>query len=948
MRRSPFRRTRLSFLRAEHLEDRSVPAGNVTASIFEDYDGARILELLGDTEDNRIILRGIAPGVVQVQGHSTTINGGKGSLIFSDLNGLFATLSIGNDTIRTHDLKLETVYLDGGFGDDEIRIQSTTLADGLRDASLVVTGDPEVVVVPPDTLVNGRDKIELTGTRISSSGQYAPIIIYGDSVEDLDTPDDIRLSDTRLTFHGEGDHSANIFGGYYGESRGTAGDMITVTDFRSETLGGGEYSNSGLYVQGSSGDDTIRFTGIDLMHVGTGGLNFASLDLFGSSGFDRLDATGVTISTTGPADSYQFFMSNFWCEDIRFRDWYVAITSQLDFSFGLLPFQPSFLGVHNLELRDVRMRTPEGGGNIRIDQMDPDTGEVGFATNILFDNLQIDQEVESPFGLSCMYESYSGDDTIRIRNSRMPNFGVYGYDGTYDGSTGSGDVLIESSELGGLGLALDFLAETDDTVRIRNSTIRDEATVRTYGGNDSIQVIDSMFGGRLNVEGGAGDDGITVTGCTFTGSPMIEIMGDSGYQSYYSAAGDDTIRVRNCTLDAYDPDGVGISGYFYIVGDYIDGPDTFVGGNDVIELSDITATSSSTAYSDLSVIVYGASVSGGGTLIGGDDEITVRNVRLHSTGVGVDSFASAFLDVTGGIVSGNGTLIGDNTHLRVRDIEMVAGGDGGSDAWARVAGEVCSADYFSNELPTVIGGNDEIEVANCDFRSDGYFSASVNGELGINQLCVIGGNDVITLTGINVVSAQPFGFGVSGESGTLVDSSGLSDTISLRDVSLRQVSLVPVEYGDVELIIYADMYGTAGDDRVTLDNVTTEIVAEVLYDTYEWVWVFAEGGNDEVVIRNCSGKEFFVSLGDGDDAVTVKGVETERLFLLGEAGDDELTVRESTFTTLFADLGDGDDTATLINNTATESIAVNGGSGFDMLFVWNNVTPMLVFEGFED
>jgi hypothetical protein len=100
-----------------------------------------------------------------------------------------------------------------------------------------------------------------------------------------------------------------------------------------------------------------------------------------------------------------------------------------------------------------------------------------------------------------------------------------------NGIDGTADVLIEGSELGGLGLTLgegEYLAEAPDTVRIRNSTIRDYAGILTFGGNDIIEVSDSMFGGPLNVEGGAGDDGITVTGCTFTGSAQIDIMGDGG------------------------------------------------------------------------------------------------------------------------------------------------------------------------------------------------------------------------------------------------------------------------------------------------------------------------------------------------------------------------------------------------------------------------------------
>lgn len=911
-----------SALKVEHLEDRTVPAGDVTANILTDPDGFRTLYLQGDTADNRVTLRQLPTGVLQVHGISTTINGGKGVVSFANVHGLVASFSTGNDTVRTMNLRMQTVSLDGGFGDDDLAMLNTTLTDGIRAASLVVTGDPDVTVVPPDTLVNGRDKIDLAGTRISSGGgSFFPIVVYGDSIEDLDTPDDIRLTDTRLTFHGNGNHEVEIYGGFYGESRGTAGDAITVTDFRSETVGGGEFSGSGLNVYGSSGDDAIRLSGLDVTVIGTGGSNYCGPSVYGGSGFDRLDATDVTISATGPADSYQYFFPSFECEDVQFRDWDVAITSRLDESGGFIlpPFQPGFYGVHNLELRDVRMTTPEGGGYIYIDSVDPVTGADGFATSILFDNVQIEQEVESPFGMPCLYESFSGSDTVRILNSRMPSFGVL-----KRGTDGSADVLIEGSELGGLGLTLgegDYLAKATDTVRIRNTTIRDSAGILTFGGNDTIRVSDSMFGGRLNVQGGAGDDGITITGCTFTGSPEIRIFGDAGgFEAFYSAAGNDTIRVRNCILDAQDPDGVGVFASVLIGGDVVNEPgSTFVGGNDVIEVTDFTATVTSTAnYTDLFFSVFGESVESGATLVGGHDEITLRNVNLHVTGVGPTSYASAELYVTGGAISGDSTLVGSNDTIRVRDVSVIT--DGATDpnvgfnfADVQIVGSEFYRDFFSDDLPTLVGGNDLIEVTNGYFRSSGGVFANFAGDFTYYDMSVTGGNDVITLANVATISGFAQTLSVSGEAGQLINSSGLDDTITMTNVSSVHILEDESEFGDAELYVY----GGEGDNRMTLVNVTTGIVGTPL-DSYEVMDVSAGSGNNVVSIRESStGGQFFAYIGDGDDTLTItdstfaitrislgggddtaviSGLTTADLDLQGGAGDDELTVREANFT----------------------------------------------------
>lgn len=957
------------------LEDRSVPAGDVTANILTDPDGFRTLYLQGDTADNRVTLRQLPTGVVQVHGVSTTINGGKGVVTFANVDGLAASFSTGNDTVRTMNLRMQTVSLDGGFGDDDLAMLNTTLADGIRDASLFVSGDPDVTVVPPDTLVNGRDKITITGTRISSGGSFFPIVVYGDSFADLDTPDDIRLTDTRLTFHGNGNHEVEIYGGFYGESRGTTGDAITVTDFRSETVGGGEFSGSGLNVYGSSGDDAIRFSGIDVTVVGTGGSNSIGPNVYGGGGFDSLDATDVTISATGPVDSYQYFLPAFRCEDVRFRDWDVSVTSQLDESGGffILPFQPSFYGVHNLELRDVRMTTPEGGGFVTIDSVDPFTGEDGFAANILFDNVQIEQEVESPFGLTCLYESFSGDDTVRILNSRLPYFGVLKY-----GTDGSADVLIEGSELDELGLTLgewDYLAEANDIVRIRNTTIRDSMVMLTYGGNDAIEVSDSMFGGRLDVEGGAGDDDITVSGCTLSGSPEIRISGDAGrFGSFYSAAGNDTIRVTGCTLDAQDPDGVGVFGTVGIFGDVVNEPGTFVGGNDVIEVSDFTATVSSTAdYTDLGIFITGESVSNGATLIGGHDKITIANMNLNVIGVGPTSYASAALYVTGGGIDDDSTLVGSDDIIRVRDVSIMTDGaptdlNGGSINFTdvQIVGTFVFTDYFSDERPTIIGGNDVIEVTNGHFQSSGGVAATFAGEFGYGDLSITGGNDVLTLTDVATISGFGHSMIVGGEYvyGEFIDSSGLADTITLTNVSAVHVLEDESEFGDAELYVV----GYEGDNTISLDNVTTAIIGSPL-DSYEVLSVDGANGNNVVTIRESStGGQFFAYFGDGDDSLTITdstfaitgislgngndtavitGLTSTDFDLQCGAGDDELTVRDSTFTSLTADLGDGDDTAVIENNTATVSIAVSGGAGWDTLVAWGNIAPDLFFDDFE-
>ncbi len=106
----------------DRLEDRTVPAGNVTAT----FSGG-MLRILGDAEDNQISIVGDGKGNVTVSGsNDTTINGQEGPISFSKVRkSLEVWMRAGDDSVTISHLKLlRTAFVHLGEGNDTLNVDS--------------------------------------------------------------------------------------------------------------------------------------------------------------------------------------------------------------------------------------------------------------------------------------------------------------------------------------------------------------------------------------------------------------------------------------------------------------------------------------------------------------------------------------------------------------------------------------------------------------------------------------------------------------------------------------------------------------------------------------------------------------------------------------------------------------------------------------------------------
>lgn len=106
----------------DRLEDRTVPAGNVSVSY---NDG--LLRILGDAEDNQISILGDGNGNVTVTGlGDTTLNGATNELNFSGVKkSLEVWMRAGDDSITISNLDLKrTAYIHLGEGDDLLNVNA--------------------------------------------------------------------------------------------------------------------------------------------------------------------------------------------------------------------------------------------------------------------------------------------------------------------------------------------------------------------------------------------------------------------------------------------------------------------------------------------------------------------------------------------------------------------------------------------------------------------------------------------------------------------------------------------------------------------------------------------------------------------------------------------------------------------------------------------------------
>jgi len=482
------------------------------------------------------------------------------------------------------------------------------------------------------------------------------------------------------------------------------------------------------------------------------------------------------------------------------------------------------------------------------------------------------------------------------------------------------------------------------------------------GGNDTVDVrnLDLAPGALtgLSVDGGAGDDRITVFNTTIDAeivseldldtSAAITLVGELATTGMAPTTGNDFIEVANTTVFAEG--GEIDAAVMLIAGEQVAGA-TVTGGNDHINVSNTTIrTSNATLDTQAAVLIFGdLNVSGDGTAstVGeGNDWIDVNGTKIISD----DSLASAsvVLDISGdvngseefGPVVGSASVGQGNDTISVTNTEVTATATTvNNGAVVRIRGDVNRPSAFVPDpddppLPpdtaTIGGGNDNISVSNTTLtasgcRFDGLTSFKIFGEdsvaRGLDTADVGGGSDniqvstvVLTSSGStfqNTVQFNIYGDGSIQNEEVNVGTIGVgNDTISVQNVQLSARG----SFSD------AALFQVFGDDAI---SGSTEFLPTVGH------------GDDDVNISNL--------LVEGDPLNLPSGAATVRVDV--STGDDEVDVLNSEFGLSRFDMGDGNDDLTFNGNSFVSAI-LEGFTGIDRLNAHGNVGALL-FNGFE-
>ena len=313
-------KVRQQSLRVEILEDRTVPAGNVSATLV-----GNTLRIVGDAQSNSVFVYQQGGNVV-VEGSSTTVNG-LSSVSFPAANvaGLDIRMNNGNDSVTLGKTPGNTVtglilsrllQYNGGNGDDTLEVanvsvaRTTTIRGGGGDDSVTINNNShfsssvsisldtgstsesvsiDYATFDKPTAIRGSD-VDSTVNITGSTTFNASLTIRTQTGDDQVTLDGADVSSGPLTIGtGDGVDQVTLDGGTYkilSLNTGLGNDTVNIgtTTAVSVTLGAaivlGDGLNNGLTIQNS---------------------NFGLLSILGGSGVDNITLDNISVGP-GPTN----------------------------------------------------------------------------------------------------------------------------------------------------------------------------------------------------------------------------------------------------------------------------------------------------------------------------------------------------------------------------------------------------------------------------------------------------------------------------------------------------------------------------------------------------------------------------------------------------------------------------------------------------------------------
>jgi hypothetical protein len=415
--------------------------------------------------------------VVEIQGHSTTINGGTAKVTATGVERLRVEGRVGDDVIRTRDLGVGRVNVFGGDGSDVLHLAGNT-------------GGPVPIDLFTNTGLNlfasggaGDDTIRVTGTRVRGD-------LCGLFVEGGGGSNSITISNTSVAPAGE-------YGGILNLSVSNGND-ITIDGLTSDMAGPDTEPGFGwiswfVDINGGDADDTIRLRNWDLTGQTNDSDHFGDMYVIGWGGADHIEVENVSMSTFTPAGigRYNQSYSYFEADQVTMRN-----VRHEGGTFDGLYSSGSILGITAAEadLKNVAVTSDTGFGNLY---------------------------------LSSPYDDPTLDASFTLANVTVSGGGAGGFTDIY---TGDGNDSIRATNCD-LGWLTAFLGEGDDSLTFVNvsfSVLYFEeylyGGIFTVGGDDTVSLT-NCDGENIFIDTGDGDDTVSLTNCAFL---VADLFGGDG------------------------------------------------------------------------------------------------------------------------------------------------------------------------------------------------------------------------------------------------------------------------------------------------------------------------------------------------------------------------------------------------------------------------------------
>jgi Ca2+-binding RTX toxin-like protein len=877
----------------EALSERILPA--VTATFIP---AVGLLSVIGDAQDNTIVVSRDAAGKVLVNGGAVTVHGGTATVANTRTINVFGLA--GNDTITFDEANgaLPKGQLFGGSGDDTLTGGSAAdllFGEAGNDSLLGKGGD--------DLLFGGAGNDSLTGgagndQAFGQAGNDAMIWNPGDG--------------TDLNEGGDGNDSVFVNGGNGAETftvtpNGTRVrfDRTTPAPF-SIDIG----TTENLLVNMNGGDDTFTASNglatlISLSVVGGAGND----TITGSDGNDRLsggDGNDLIVGGRGndtvflgagddtfvwnPGDGSDSVEGDDGNDTMLFNGANIAENIVLSANGNRLRL--------TRDIGTVTMDT-DGIENVNINAL-------GGADVITVNDLSATAVRQVNVDLGATPGAPGGDalsDTIIV-----------------SGTNGADNVHVQGA---GSSFTVTGLATT---VNVANSEgTLDKLQINLQGGNDifDASALPATVVSQFTVDGGAGND-------TLTGSQGNDtLMGGDGDDVVTGGRGNDTafLGAGNDTFVWSPGDGSDV-----VEGQ--DGNDTMVfNGANINEKIDISANGSRVRFfRDVANITMdlGGVETVNFNALDGADTITVNS--LAGTDLTTVNLNLGAADGKADSVIFNGSNGNDTIHVAsFNNGSLVSVGGPG------LAVNIREAEGTNDGL-TVNGqgGDDRIDASGL---AAGLINLTINGGAGNDVLTGSAGNDLVnggTGNDIAFLGAGDDTFVWNpGDASDTVEGQGGDDTLQFNGANInekfdlsangtrlrltRDVGTVTMDVDGVEQV---NVVALGGADTLTVHDLTGTAVEAVNIDLGSPAGSgTGDGQADSVIVEGTSGNDVITAAGDAA-GVVVAGLAAQVNIQGAESANDRLTINALA----------GDDVVEASGLTAAAiQLTANGGDGDDEL-----------------